>query len=423
MRRHAACGAVLVAALVLAGSSAAGSSRAPHNRSLPKVSGQTLAGKTLSAGRGRWSNRPTTFRYAWQSCNAAGRACRIVSGAKRNRFMLRARDVGHRMRVVVVAVNRAGRGSARSKATAQVTTANNAGPPPPPPPGASASASVLLRAPRLWQQASERLRPAGPPARREPRGHRVLVHPGLRDLRRAERRRVDRGYRVVALERRPHRPQRGLHPRHQRSRPGVRGRELHERDRRVRDRLHAHNLYAEVSLMWAAAGSQQADDHPPILDQDHSPAAWTAIANAFKAGSEHDLRPAVRAPRHQLGLLEERRRLLLRRLRSLWHAVRVEHDPRHRSDQRRHRLGDRLGEQPPGWLANKPADPLNQLMAEAACLRRQHLLHAFLLDREHRTGRSRRAGHLRRVRRDLRRLELRIVEHRPRPSTGPTPTA
>jgi hypothetical protein len=138
MRRHAACGAVLVFSLVLAGSSAAGSSRAPHNRSLPKVGGQPSAGKTLSAGRGRWSNRPTTFRYAWQTCNAAGRACRIVSGAKKRKFTLRARDVGHRMRVVVVAVNRAGRGAARSKPTAQVTAANNAGPPPPlppPPPG------------------------------------------------------------------------------------------------------------------------------------------------------------------------------------------------------------------------------------------------------------------------------------------------
>ena len=48
------------------------------------------------------------------------------------------------------------------------------------------------------------------------------------------------------------------------------------------NRLHAHNLYAEVSLMWAAPGGQQALDHPPILDQDHSPAAWTVIANTFK---------------------------------------------------------------------------------------------------------------------------------------------
>jgi hypothetical protein len=48
------------------------------------------------------------------------------------------------------------------------------------------------------------------------------------------------------------------------------------------NRLHAHGLYAEISLMWAAPGNQQAHGHPPILDADHAPAALEAIANAFK---------------------------------------------------------------------------------------------------------------------------------------------
>jgi hypothetical protein len=48
------------------------------------------------------------------------------------------------------------------------------------------------------------------------------------------------------------------------------------------NRLHARGLYAEVSLMWAAPGTQRALGHPKILDQDHSPAAWQAIANAFR---------------------------------------------------------------------------------------------------------------------------------------------
>src|SRR3954454_20073605 len=34
--------------------------------------------------------------------------------------------------------------------------------------------------------------------------------------------------------------------------------------------------------MWAAPGTQKAHDHPAILNQDHSPAALKAIANAFK---------------------------------------------------------------------------------------------------------------------------------------------
>jgi endoglucanase len=48
------------------------------------------------------------------------------------------------------------------------------------------------------------------------------------------------------------------------------------------NRLHAHGLYAEISLMWAAPGNQRALGHPKILDLDHSPAAWQVIANTFR---------------------------------------------------------------------------------------------------------------------------------------------
>jgi hypothetical protein len=48
------------------------------------------------------------------------------------------------------------------------------------------------------------------------------------------------------------------------------------------NRLHAKGLYAEITLMWAAPGTQQARGHPAILDQDHSADAWRVMANAFK---------------------------------------------------------------------------------------------------------------------------------------------
>src|SRR6476619_6580819 len=133
----AALGVSLLAAVLLVASSAAKPSRAPHNRAAPKIAGAAVSGKALAAGRGRWSNQPRTFHYAWQSCNRAGKGCRLLPGAKRARYLLRARDVGHRMRVVVTAVNRHGRGSARSKATRAVAGVGAPAPPPPPgpPPG------------------------------------------------------------------------------------------------------------------------------------------------------------------------------------------------------------------------------------------------------------------------------------------------
>ena len=56
-----------------------------------------------------------------------------------------------------------------------------------------------------------------------------------------------------------------------------------ERDRGLRKPAACAGACSPRSLMWAAPGTQQALDHPPILDQDHSPAALKAIANAFKA--------------------------------------------------------------------------------------------------------------------------------------------
>jgi hypothetical protein len=48
------------------------------------------------------------------------------------------------------------------------------------------------------------------------------------------------------------------------------------------NKVHSHGMYAEVSLMWAAPGTQKALDHPVILDANHAPAALKAIADAFK---------------------------------------------------------------------------------------------------------------------------------------------
>jgi hypothetical protein len=127
--------ALLVAIpLLFAGTSLAGRFHPPHNRAAPKIAGTALTGKTLTARRGRWSNRPTKFRYAWQSCDQSGRSCAKVRGARRAKYVLGPQEAGHRLRVVVTAFNRAGHGSARSKPTA-VVTPPVVPPPPPPPPG------------------------------------------------------------------------------------------------------------------------------------------------------------------------------------------------------------------------------------------------------------------------------------------------
>jgi hypothetical protein len=131
MKRPGSIIGVLLLAAVLAGAALAGSLRAPHNRAAPRIAGAAVEGQTLTARRGRWSGRPTRFVYAWQSCNAAGRSCVRVPGARRVKFMAGQPQVGHRLRVVVTASNRSGRRSARSKPTSVITPSNT----PPAPPG------------------------------------------------------------------------------------------------------------------------------------------------------------------------------------------------------------------------------------------------------------------------------------------------
>jgi endoglucanase len=288
MRVRALCGASLTASLVvgllLAGTTSAGPLRRPHIRSTPKISGAAVSGKTLSAARGRWSNRPTVFKYVWQRCNSAGKSCRKVSAARRKKYRLGGRDVGRRMRVVVTAFNRVGHGVARSKPTKVVALPPGAPPPPTPPPppvppppppsfsGLHVSGNQLLNGSNqvvhlhgvnrsgleyacvqgwgIFDGPSDDASVAAIAS-----WHSNIVHIGLNED-------CILGINGVAAQ--------------------YSGANYMTAVVAFVNRLHAHNLYAEVSLMWAAPGSQQALDHPPILDADHAPAALKAIANAFK---------------------------------------------------------------------------------------------------------------------------------------------
>jgi hypothetical protein len=123
MKRSSAILLALVLFGIAAQASDGGRVRAPKNRAAPKIAGATVVGQTLAARRGKWANRPTAFRYAWQSCDGAGKSCARVRGAKRVKYRLAARDVGHRLRVLVTASNRVGRGTARSRVTPVVNSA------------------------------------------------------------------------------------------------------------------------------------------------------------------------------------------------------------------------------------------------------------------------------------------------------------
>ena len=131
------------------------------------------------------------------------------------------------------------------------------------------------------------------------------------------------------------------------------------------NRLHAHGLYAEVSLMWAAPGTQKALDHPLILDADHAPAALKAIANAFKGD-----------PETLIGLQSEPHGISWACWRNGGSSCSVGYTALGmqgaldavRSTGATNVVtasGIDYANNLSQWLTYKPADPLNQLMAEA----------------------------------------------------------
>src|SRR5438552_16397764 len=114
-------GALLAALLIPAGGSA-GSQTAPRNTGEPAVSGRTVQGQTLATTRGTWTGTaPLSFRYRWLRCDTSGGGvngvtCTTIPGAAGSTYVLRGKDVGHRIRSRVIASNAGGTAGANSNA-------------------------------------------------------------------------------------------------------------------------------------------------------------------------------------------------------------------------------------------------------------------------------------------------------------------
>jgi tRNA threonylcarbamoyladenosine modification (KEOPS) complex Pcc1 subunit len=67
----------------------------------PPVGGDAIVGSPVHVEAAAWTSAPAAFTYAWERCNANGRLCTPIAGAKTDTYALTADDVGH---VVVAAV-------------------------------------------------------------------------------------------------------------------------------------------------------------------------------------------------------------------------------------------------------------------------------------------------------------------------------
>jgi hypothetical protein len=107
---------------------AAVSAEPPVSTALPVVSGELVVGQALSAGSGSWSgDEPIGFRYQWQDCDQSGGGCVAIAAATSATYELTALDVGHTIRVQVVATNAAGEAAIESAASEVVSATWPAG--------------------------------------------------------------------------------------------------------------------------------------------------------------------------------------------------------------------------------------------------------------------------------------------------------
>ena len=94
----------------------------PKNTLVPKIKAQAkLRGRPskLAALPGIWAGSiPIIYQYQWKSCNRKSTGCLLIRGATKSVFFVRRRDFGHRLKVLVVATNAAGKAQAFSATTA-----------------------------------------------------------------------------------------------------------------------------------------------------------------------------------------------------------------------------------------------------------------------------------------------------------------
>lgn len=89
------------------------STAAPKNTERPTIAGTAKVGSTLTADAGNWSGNPDSFAFTWQRCDSDGSNCASF-GATGRTYLLRAADVGFRLRVLVTAKNEKGTGTSTS---------------------------------------------------------------------------------------------------------------------------------------------------------------------------------------------------------------------------------------------------------------------------------------------------------------------
>ena len=103
----------------------------------PSVTGTPAVGAALTVSAGTWTITPSSVSYAWQRCNANGRACTPIAGASTPTYAPNTTDVGHALVALVTAT-----AGAQTQATLGRATSAVAGVAPAPAPTTSTRPTI-----------------------------------------------------------------------------------------------------------------------------------------------------------------------------------------------------------------------------------------------------------------------------------------
>ena len=249
---------------------AAGAATPPSGTGVPVVSGSAQVGQVLSTTNGTWSGTtPFTFVYQWQDCDSAGANCTAVSGATGSTYALTSVDQGHTVRARVTASNGAGSAAASSAQTAVVLAA-------PPPPAGLNGIHVSLN--RTVDNNGNVIRLHG--VNYSGTEYACVQGWGIFDGPSDQTMVTAMKSWHINIVRIPLNEDCWLNIN------GINqayaGANYQNAIINFVNLLHQNGMYAELSLIWGAPGAYQATYQPGAPDADHSPAFWSSLAATFK---------------------------------------------------------------------------------------------------------------------------------------------
>ena len=238
----------------------------PTNTTLPAITGTTQQGNTLTASQGSWTGSPTSYSYQWQDCSPT---CANISGATSSTYTLGSGDVGDTIDVTVTATNTGGSTTATSAQTSTVTASSG-----------SVLDGLKVSGANMVDDTGTIVHLHG--VNRSGTEYQCAHGAGFFDGPSDAASVAAMASWHINIVRVPINALCWLGDNGVPSQYG--GQNYINAIVTYVNLLHSYGIYAEISLMWSMPGNLPANESYQINapDQDHAPATWTGMAQAFK---------------------------------------------------------------------------------------------------------------------------------------------